>query len=462
MQPYEMSAVALLDGYRKGALSPVEAMNSVLARVASFEPHICATYLLDPERARAEARASEARWKRGAPIGPLDGVPTTVKDNIATKGDPTPVGAASVDMTPAAADAPPAARLREAGAIIFSKTTMPDYGMLSSGLSSFHKLARNPWDLSKGPGGSSSGAGAMTAAQCGPLHVGTDIGGSVRLPATWCGVFGLKPSGGRIPIDPPYTGRVAGPLTRTADDAALMMSVLSAPDARDYTSLPPAAIDWGIAPASLRGVKIGLLLDAGCGVPPSPEVKAAIERAASLFALEGAIVEPLPPFLTQDMLDGLDRFWRTRSNADISALTPENRAKVLPFIRAWAESSADFSGAQVFHGVSQVMEMRKRAVAATIGFDYVLSPTAPMTAFPAEWASPSNDPLNPFPHIGFTVAYNMSEQPAASVNCGYDSGGRPIGLQIIGRRFDDAGVLAMAKAFEALSKGDQRAWPEPP
>ena len=192
-------------------------------------------------------------------------MPATVKDNIATRGDPTPVGTAASDMTPAEADAPPAARLREAGAIIFAKTTMPDYGMLSSGLSSFHPLARNPWKLDRNPGGSSAGAGAAAAARYGPLHVGTDIGGSVRLPAGWCGLVGLKPSAGRVPIDPPYIGRVAGPMTRNVADAALMMATLSLPDARDYASLQLEALDWAIRPASLEGRSIGLMLEAGCG-----------------------------------------------------------------------------------------------------------------------------------------------------------------------------------------------------
>jgi aspartyl-tRNA(Asn)/glutamyl-tRNA(Gln) amidotransferase subunit A len=373
-----------------------------------------------------------------------------------------PLGTAASDVTPAETDAPPAARLREAGAIIFSKTTMPDYGMLSSGLSSFHPLARNPWNLARNPGGSSAGAGAAAAAQYGPLHLGTDIGGSVRLPAGWCGIFGLKPSAGRVPIDPPYIGRVAGPMTRDVADAALMMATLSLPDARDHSSLKFEKLDWMVKPATLKGLRIGLLLNAGCGVPPSPEVKAAVERAARDFAAEGAHVDAIEPFLTQDMLDGLDRFWRMRAFNDIRALTKEKRAAVLPFIRDWAESAETLSGEEVFRGFSQIPAMRKAAIAATIGFDYMLSPTAPMTAFPAEWASPSQDPLKPFPQIGFTVGFNMSEQPAASVNCGYDDEGLPIGLQIVGRRFDDLGVLSVARAFEAMRAPERRPWPEPP
>ncbi len=462
MALHELSAVALLEAYAKRALSPIEVMRDVLARVAAFEPHIHATYLLAPERALDDARASEARWRRGEPIGALDGVPVTIKDNIATRGEPKPLGTAATPLIAETADAPPAARLREAGAILFAKTTMPDYGMLSSGLSSFHPLARNPWKLSRNPGGSSAGAGAAGAAGYGPLHLGTDIGGSVRLPAGWCGLFGLKPSAGRVPIDPPYLGRVAGPMTRSVADGALMMATLSAPDARDYMSLPPEKLNWPTQPKDLRGLRVGLLLEAGCGALATPEVRAEVERAARDFQTEGAIVEPLRPFLTQAMLDGLDRFWRMRSLLDMKALAPERRAKVLPFIRAWAESAEGFSGEAIFSGFSQILEMHRAAVMATAPFDYVISPTAPITAFPAELASPSDDPLNPFPHIGFTVAYNMSEQPAATINCGYDREGLPIGLQIIGRRFDDVGVIGLAMAVEAMRSSEARPWPQPP
>ncbi len=462
MKLYALSATALVQGFARREFSPVEVMRAVIARVEAYEPHIRATYLYAPQRALAEAEASAVRWAKGEPKGPLDGVPATIKDNIGTAGEPKPVGAACVDLTPLAQDAPPAARVKEAGAIVFAKTTMPDYGMLSSGLSSFHPLARNPWDLSKNPGGSSAGAGAAGAAGYGPLHLGTDIGGSIRLPAGWCGLVGFKPSAGRVPVDPPYIGRVAGPMTRTVDDAALAMSVLSQPDARDYTALPPQALDWDVAAATLKGKRIGLIAEIGCGVAPSPEVRAALMRAARDFEREGAVVEPLGPIFTQEMLDGLDLFWRTRSMMDLDALAPEARARVLPFIREWAESARGLSGTQVFAGFARIAEFAETAVRASEPFDALLTPTAPMTAFPAEWASPSQDPLNPFPHIGFTVAFNMSGQPAVSINGGFDAGGLPIGLQIVGKRFDDLGVLALAKAYETIRSADTRPWPEPP
>jgi aspartyl-tRNA(Asn)/glutamyl-tRNA(Gln) amidotransferase subunit A len=462
---HSLGAAELGRAYRAGELSPVEVVRAVIARIDGWEPRLQATYLYRPEKALAQARASEARWRRGEPLGPLDGVPGTLKENIATAGDAMPAGTAASLLIPAEADAPPAARLAEAGMVLVSKTTMPDYGMLSSGLSSFHRLARNPWDLSRTPGGSSAGAGAAAASGYGPLHMGTDIGGSLRLPASWCGIFTLKPSLGRVPIDPPYTGRAAGPMTRSVEDAALMMQALAQPDARDSMSLPAEQIEWsavaGTDPGMLRGLRFGLLLDAGCGLAVEPEIRAAIEQAARLLERGGAIIEPMPPFMTQGMLDGMDHFWRMRSLVDMRSLPAERRGKVLPYIRRWAESAGGLSGEQMFLAASQFHVTRITAVAACSRFDYVISPVSPNMPAPAEDPSPTNDPLHPLEHIGFTVPFNVSEQPAASVNCGYGSSGLPIGLQIAGQRFDDLGVLKVARAFEQI-RAPQQPWPEPP
>ena len=270
--------------------------------------------------------------------------------------------------------------------------------MVSSGLSSFHKLARNPWDRSKTPGGSSAGAGAAAAAGYGPLHIGTDIGGSLRLPAGWCGIFTLKPSLGRIPIDPPYMGRAAGPMTRSVADAALFMQVLSGPDARDAMNLPWQDIAWSgfdQGAEKLKGLRIGLMLEAGCGLAVEPEVRAAVEQAARLFERAGAIVVPMKPFMTQAMLDGMDHFWRMRSHIDMKALSPAKKAKVLPYIQAWGDSAAGMGGEEVFRAFNQFHATRLAAVQACGAFDYVISPTSPVPAFPAELPSPTNDPLRP-------------------------------------------------------------------
>jgi len=262
----QMTIRDLLAHFQAKTLSPSEYWAAVEARIEAFEAHIAALYAYDPENARAQAKASTERWIQGAPQGMLDGIPVTLKELIATKGQPVPLGTAAVELIPSETDAPIAARMKEDGAVIFAKTTCPDYGMLSSGLSSFHPLSRNPWDLAQNPGGSSAGAAAAGAAGCGPLHIGTDIGGSVRLPAGWTGLFGFKPSNGRIPVDPYYVGRCAGPMTRCVEDAAVAMATLSRPDWRDGTSLPPSDFDWMDHEIDVRGLKIGVMLDAGCGL----------------------------------------------------------------------------------------------------------------------------------------------------------------------------------------------------
>jgi aspartyl-tRNA(Asn)/glutamyl-tRNA(Gln) amidotransferase subunit A len=458
---HDLSAVDLIAGYKAGQFSPSEVMEDLLEHVAVWEPHIKALYLFDPEGARKAAKASTDRWQKGEPTHTLDGVPVTIKDNVATKGQPMPLGAASVPQVPAAADAPPVARLREAGAIVFSKTTMPDYGMLSSGLSSFHPLTRNPWDLSKNPGGSSAGAGAAGAAGYGPLHLGTDIGGSVRLPACWCGLVALKPSLGRVPIDPPYVGRVAGPMTRTVDDAALMMSVISKPDRRDGMSLPPHDINWKSLEKSPRKLRLGLMLDLGVGQALEKPVREVVIKAAKAFEAAGAVVTEIDGVLTREMLDGLDNFWRARMWGDLSALPEAERRKTLPYIYQWAERGAKLSGADAVRGFNMTMAIRAAAAKLFGELDYVISPVSPVVKFDAELAAPLNDPNKPFEHICYTVTWNMAENPAVSINGGYDAKGFPIGVQIVGRRFDDLGVLAMAKAFEGL-RGPQKPWPTPP
>ena len=455
---FRLGAAELSRRYASGTTSPVDVAQSVLARIQALEPALAALWGLDADAALSQARASAGRWARGQPLSPLDGVPLTLKENIATAGLALPLGCAATALFPARVDAPPAARLREAGAVLLAKTTMPDWGMLTSGLSSFHRLTRNPWNLARNPGGSSAGAAAAAAAGYGPLHLGTDIGGSIRLPANWCGVVGFKPSGGRVPIQPPYVGRVAGPLTGSVEDAAWMMAVLARPDARDTTSLPPATLDWHAATtlpaegpgAACRGLKVGLWLDPGWGLDAQPAPLAAARAAAETLAAHGADVRAVPAFAPREMADGLNLFWRMRSWLELEALAPPQRARVLPYIRDWVAAAAHFSGAQVFHGYSQIAALREAAVAASLPFDIVLSPVCPVSAPPADWASPTNDPLRAMEHIAFTVPFNMSEQPALSLPWTFDDDGMPVGVQITGRRHDDLAVLRVASALEAL------------
>ncbi|MFI6832428.1 amidase [Kribbella sp. NPDC050241] len=452
----DLTATELMSKYREGALSPVEVIEDVLARVEELEPRICATYALDPDGARAAAQESEVRWRDGT-AGPLDGVPVTVKENIATRGTPVPQGTAATELIPATEDAPAAARLRAAGAVIFSKTTMPEYGMLSSGVSTFHHLTRNPWDVSKTAGGSSAGAAAAAAAGYGPIHVGTDIGGSIRLPAGWCGIVGLKPTHGRIAVGNPYPGRAIGPLTRTARDAALALSVMSGYDPRDHTSFPPTP-ESSTESALPDGLRVALLLDAGLGLPVDPEVTAAVSAAAAVLEKAGATVEPIGPIITREMLDGLDRFWRVRSAADIAALPEDRRAKVLPQIRSWVSTAADLSGFDVFHGYSQMGAMAAAVTAIFTSYDVILSPVAPITAFPAELAYPTDDPAKPFEHIAFTVPYNMSAHPATTVNVGWSAAGLPIGAQLAVPHHQDLTALGLAGYLDS-QQTERRNWP---
>jgi aspartyl-tRNA(Asn)/glutamyl-tRNA(Gln) amidotransferase subunit A len=457
--PADLPATELLRLYAGRALSPVAVVQAVIARAEAAEPHLHALYAFAPEAALAAARASEARWIQGEAL-PLDGVPVTIKENIAVEGVPMPLGtAARDDAPPSPRDAPATARLREDGAVIVASTTMPDYGMLSSGLSSFHPLTRNPWDPTKGPGGSSAGSGAAAAAGYGPIHIGTDIGGSIRLPASWCGVVGLKPSHGRVPLDNAFYGRCAGPLTRSVADAALAMRSISRPDDRDPTGLPPADLPWlDLDGLELKGLRLGLVMDTAAGLPLDPGNRAVVEGAVRLLTEAGATVEPIPAFLTQAMLDGLDLFWRQRASLDIEALDEARRARVLPFIRDWAAGGRSLSGAAVFHGMGQMAAMRDAALAAIRPFDFLVGPVSPNPPFPADHASPTNDPARAMAHIAYTVPFNMSEQPAISVPAGFTPAGLPVGLQIVGKRFDDVGVLRLARAFERIRPA-LRPWP---
>jgi aspartyl-tRNA(Asn)/glutamyl-tRNA(Gln) amidotransferase subunit A len=447
---HELDALQVAAQYSSGALSPVEFARACLERIDAWEPRLNAMYRIDRDGALEAARAAQARWRAKQPLSALDGVPVTIKENIFTRGA----------AAPQPADAPPAARLREAGCVILGKTTMPDFGMLSSGLSSIHGITRNPWNTARNTSGSSSGAGAAAAAGYAPLHLGTDIGGSVRLPATHCGIFALKPSLGRVPVYPPYIGRVTGPMTRGVASAAALMNLLSKPDARDHMSLPYEATDYSdIDGLKLKGLRIGFLPDMKAGLAVNAEVAAAAAAASKALAGAGAIVEPMPSFLTGELLDGMCRFFEARSYNDYAQLPPAKQAKVLPFIVEWTSWRAKhFSGRDVMSAYNAYVELRDAAVRASQPYNFVLSPTSPILPYEAELPSPNNDPHDALPHIAFTLPYNMSEQPAASLNWTFSREGLPIGIQIIGKRFDDLGVLRLSRALEQLRPA-QKAWP---
>ena len=442
-----LTCTELADNYRRAELSPVEVVRSVLERVGRVNPQVNALYFVDHEGALAAARQAEARWRRREPRGALDGVPVTLKDSIAVAGMPMPHGTrALAGREPGDVDAPAAERLREAGAVLVGKTTMPDLGMIASGMSTAHGVTRNPWNLERNPGGSSSGAGAAVAAGLGALAVGSDIGGSVRIPAAFCGIVGLKPSYGRVPLMHPWQALVAGPMARTVIDAARLLNVIARPDPRDFTALPWEDRDYlcGID-AGVRGLRVGLLLDIGFGLPANDEVRAHVQAAAGAFEALGAAVEPMGPIFEEDPEPHFDCMVQAHAWADFAELTLDERACVMPEIAAWCCERHSLTAAELTAAAARLHEIRRRVVAATAPYDLVLSPTMSVEAFGAERPWPAGGTR----HNPFCFPFSLSEQPAVSICCGLTASGLPVGLQIVGRRFDDAGVLRAARAYES-------------
>ena len=444
----DLDAATLAAGYAEGTFTPSEVADDVIERVEAREPELNAMYLFDADEVREDARAAGERRAAGLARGVFDGVPVTVKENIARAGKPKPSGTAIPNPPVPERNAPITDRLVEAGAVIVGSTTMPDWGMLSSGVSSLHGITRGGLNPARTSGGSSAGAGTAAAAGYGPFHIGTDIGGSIRLPAAWQGLIGLKPSEGLIPLDVPYIGRAAGPLTRTAADAIRLMSIVARADDRDYLTRPYPEMTWSTAPLPPTGMRVAVQLDAGSGLPVEPETLAAVERAAALFAAAGAAIEPLDPFIGSEVLDGIVDFWRSRSYADLELLSDAERATVLPFIAAWCEAGASFSAAQTVRNRGMIDEMARLTRAATAPFDLVISPVTPVAAFAAEDPMPITDPLETMGHISFTAPYNMSGQPAVSVCAGVQADGRTIGLQIASRIGTDDALLRVAAWFD--------------
>lgn len=444
----DLDARTLSARYQTGELTPSEVIESVLARVAEREPELNALAYFDAEQVRRDADESTKRWLAGSPLSPFDGVPGTVKENVARAGVPKPGGTAIPNPPVPVRNAPIADRLLEAGMVIVGSTTMPDWGMLSSGVSSLHGITRNALNPAHTSGGSSAGAGTAAAAGYGPWHVGTDIGGSIRLPGTWQGLVALKPSNGLIPLDGPYTGRAAGPLTKRVTDAVDMMSILAKWDARDYLSRPYPPIEWSNVPVAPAGLRVAVQLDAGSGLAVEPETQAAVLQLAELFARSGAEVEELQPFMASELLDACVDFWRSRSWADFEVLTPAEQECVLPFISEWCRAGKDFSAAQTVRNRQAQDEIARVTRYATEPFDVVLSPVSPVAAFPAENPMPLTDPLVTMGHISFTMPYNMSGQPALSMPTAQMPDGRTIGVQVAGRIGTDAWLLQLASWIE--------------
>ena len=445
-------ATSLLDLYRKRALSPVEATRLCLDRLDRLQTKLNAFCIVDRDGALAAAQASERRWHRGEAVRRLDGVPVTIKDLVLMRGFPTLRGSRLVDPDQDwSEDAPAVARLREAGAVVLGKTTTPEFGWKALGDSPLTGITRNPWDLARTPGGSSAGAAAACAAGIGALHLGSDGAGSIRIPSAFTGVFGLKPSFGRVPAYPlSAMGLLAhlGPMARTVGDAALMLNVLSVPDHRDSYALPPEDTDWraGITDG-VRGSRIAYSPTLGYARVDS-EITAAVAAAARQFETLGAVVEDIGAIFPSPR-EALFTLWAASAAKLLDAYAADKRALVDPGLVATAAegeriSAVDYLGADLVRTAlgQQMAEFHQK-------YDLLLTPMMPIPALPV--GQDLNDPPTERHWIDwspFSYPFNMTRQPAASIPCGLTGTGLPIGLQIVGPLYADARVLRAARAFE--------------
>jgi aspartyl-tRNA(Asn)/glutamyl-tRNA(Gln) amidotransferase subunit A len=455
----DCTATQLLELYQSKKASPVEATQAVLDRIDRLNPQLNAFCLVAHESALASARASEARWAAGKPTGSLDGVPISIKDLILTQGMPTLRGSHTISADqPWEVDAPVVARVREAGAVILGKTTTPEFGCKGETNSPRTGITRNPWDLSKTPGGSSGGAAAAVASGMGPLAIGTDGAGSVRIPAAFCGNFGLKPSFGRVPAYPlsPF-GSVAhlGPHTRSVQDGALLMNVAKRPDARDWTSLPPDDSDYlrGLEDG-VRGLRIAYSPTLGFAKNIHPEVAASVASAVALLAGLGAIVEEVDPGF-DDPLEITTGLWFAGSWTVWNTLTPEQQALTDPDFKAEALLGEKLSLLDI-----QRLHLRRGALGSHMRqfmqrYNLIVTPSVSIPAFDAKPAG--HTPMSPQAMLGwtpFSYPFNLTQQPASTVPCGLTSAGLPIGLQFVGPMFGDALVLMASRAYEAARSGE--------
>jgi aspartyl-tRNA(Asn)/glutamyl-tRNA(Gln) amidotransferase subunit A len=444
----------LLAGYRNRTVSPKEVATAVLDAIETHEPALNAFIWIDREAALEKARESEARWARGEPLGALDGLPMTVKDNVAQEGYSMLRGSRTSAATRMAFSAPVVSRMVDAGAIPVGRTTLPEFGWKGLGDSPQHGITRNPWDTRHTTGGSSAGAGAAAALNLGVLHIGTDGAGSVRIPASFCGIFGLKPSYGRIPAYPPSPFAIVshiGPMTRSVRDAALMLSLTSGPDPRDITAIHAPSPDFRVGlEDGVRGLRIGWSPRLGYVENLDPEVEEMTAAAAKVFEELGAHVEEADPEF-EEPIGVIETLWYGGAWSVVRTI-PESRWDELdPGMLAIALKGREISGADFVMGASARNMVFSAMRAYHDRYDLMLTPSLATTAIEAGHNTPTDgrfgdDWLNWAP---YSYPFNLSLQPAASVPCGLTKAGLPVGLQIVGPMLADAKVLAAARAFES-------------
>ena len=434
--------------------SPVEACRAVLARIERLDPEYKAFVRVDAQGALAAAHASEARWRDQSALSPLDGVPVSIKDLILTKGLPTLRGSFTVDENqPWDIDAPVTARLREAGAVLLGKTATPEFGCKGETNSARTGFTRNPWNPARTPGGSSGGAAAAVALGMGPIAVGTDGAGSVRIPAAFCGTFGIKPSFGRVPAYPlsPF-GTVAhlGPHTMDVRDAAMALNVMKRPDARDWTSLPPNDDDYtAVLRQGVAGMRVAWSPRLGYA-QVHPEVAAGVLAAVRSLEAAGARVDEVDPGF-EDPLEITTGLWFVGAWTVWNTLTPEQQGRTDPDFRAQAELGSRLSALHV-----QQLQLRRGLLGSHMrqfmeGYDLLVTPSVAVPAF--DIRPPGSVPMSAQAMLAwtpFSYPFNLTQQPACTLPCGLTADGLPIGVQFVGPMFRDDLVLRAAAAYEAI------------
>ena len=452
-----LSAREMTRRFAEGELSPVDVLEATLARLHAVNPALNAICLLDEAQGRRLAEESAERWRRGAPRGPLDGVPVAIKDTAHVAGWPTRIGSHATASAPSAEDTPGVARLREAGAVFFCKTTTPEFGWKGITHGPLTGITRNPWDTSRTPGGSSGGSAALVAAGVVPLATGGDGGGSIRIPAAFSGVFGLKPSYGVVPNLPGPMGTLAvyGGLSRDVADSALLLNVLTQPDARDSFAIPDRGLDYldGLD-GGARGLRIAWSPD--LGFPGAdPAVVAGMQPAIDALKKAGADVQAVALDLSAAQ-PALETIWGASHAALVRDFDGAQLAALDPGLLRLVISAQAISAVQLQAAYAEMRALSQRMQSFHREYDLLLTPTIPITAFAAGVDTPDATRFPQwFDWTPLTWPFNLTRQPAASVPCGF-VGGLPIGLQIVGPMFAEPDILRASRCVELACSTDAR------
>jgi len=446
------SALDLAEAFRARTLSPMEVAEALFARLDALQPKLNAFCVVDRDGAMTAARASEGRWQKGEPVGPLDGVPATIKDLVPMRGFPTLRGSRLIDPNQAwDEDGPAVARLKEAGCVILGKTTTPEFGWKAIGDSPLTGITRNPWNLGHTPGGSSAGAAAACAAGIAPLHVGSDGAGSIRIPSSFSGIFGIKASFGRVPAHPPSPMGLlsnVGPMTRHVRDAAAMLNVLSRPDCRDPYGLPPESRDYldGID-EGVRGWRIAYSPDLG-HARVDPEIAAACAEAVRRFEELGAVIEVVGEIFPPPR-DDLLTLWSAGTARVLAGFPAERHSLCDPGLLGVAAMGARVTGADFVAADLARTNLGRVMAEFHQKYDLLVTPMMPVTALPVgQDMHKGAGERNWIDWSPFSYPFNMTRQPACSIPCGVTGAGLPIGLQIVGPLYAEPRVLRAARAFE--------------